>query len=383
MTDLTALAAKRGAVVRLLGDDRQLPAVDAGGALRLVAAEPGTPELTTLYRFRDPAEAVATLQLRTGDPDAVDWYHERDRIRGGSRQAMTQAAYDGWKADMLAGKVTLMAALAGTDVTALAARARADRVTAGQVEPEGTQLHDGNLAGRGDWIVTRRNDRRLSARGGRDWVKNGDAWTVERRHHDGALTVKSIAHGGRITLPADYVAANVQLLYATTSHRAQGSTVDTAHPLITENMTREALYVLASRARERTTLYVATHDQGVDSGDDDAHVNTARHDPHRYEAREILLNILANESAALSATEAIANRPRRRRLPGRPDSPVCPRRPPVRRYPWIRPGRRLGRHPALGAVTSRSSQRSTRDVPNRGRRRDRCPNRAACRRGSP
>jgi hypothetical protein len=70
-------------------------------------------------------------------------------------------------------------------------------------------------------------------------------------------------------------------------------------------MTREALYVLASRARERTTLYVATHDQDIDRDDDDAHVNTARHDPHRYEAREILLNILANESAALSATEAI------------------------------------------------------------------------------
>ena len=306
LDDLTAIAAKRGAVVRLLGDDRQLPAVDAGGALRLVAAEPSTPELTTLYRFRDPAEAAATLQLRAGDPDAVDWYHERDRIRGGSRQAMAQAAYDGWKADMLAGKVTLMAALAGTEVTALAARARADRVIAGQVEPEGTQLHDGNLAGRGDWIVTRCNDRRLATRGSRDWVKNGDAWTVERRDHDGALTVKNITHGGRITLPADYVAAHVQLLYATTSHRAQGSTVDTAHPLITENMTREALYVLASRARERTTLYVATHDEPVDSGDDDAHVNEARHDPHRYEAREILQNILANESAALSATEAIA-----------------------------------------------------------------------------
>jgi conjugative relaxase-like TrwC/TraI family protein len=101
---LTAHAAKRGAVVRLLGDDRQLPAVDAGGALRLVAAEPGDPELTTLYRFRDPAEAAATLQLRTGDPAAVDWYNERDRIRGGSRRAMTQAAYNGWKADMLAGK---------------------------------------------------------------------------------------------------------------------------------------------------------------------------------------------------------------------------------------------------------------------------------------
>jgi len=94
---------------------------------------------------------------------------------------MTQAAYDGWKADMLTGKVTLMAALNGTDVTALAARARADRVTAGQVEPDGTRLRDGNLAGRGDWIVTRRNDRRLTTRGGRDSVKNITLCATTRR----------------------------------------------------------------------------------------------------------------------------------------------------------------------------------------------------------
>jgi hypothetical protein len=304
LDQLTGYAASRGAVVRLLGDDRQLPAVDSGGALRLVAAEPGTPQLTTLYRFRDPDEAAATLRLRTGDPAAIDWYHDHDRIRAGSRQAMAQAAYDGWKADMLAGKVTLMAALSGTDVTALAARARADRVTASQVEPEGTLLSDGNLAGRGGWIVTRRNGRRLTVRGGRDWVKNGDAWTVEHRHDDGALTVKNITHNGRITLPASYVRDHVQLLYATTSHRTQGSTVDTAHPLVTATMTREALYVLASRARDRTTLYVATHDHP--DSDDDAQVNTAAHDPDQYEAREILFGILGNENAAPSATEAIA-----------------------------------------------------------------------------
>jgi AAA domain len=40
---LVSLAAARGAAVRLLGDDRQLPAVEGGGALRLVAAQPGTP----------------------------------------------------------------------------------------------------------------------------------------------------------------------------------------------------------------------------------------------------------------------------------------------------------------------------------------------------
>ena len=115
--------------------------------------------------------------------------------------------------------------------------------------------------------------------------------------------MRNTSHDGRVRLPADYVQAQVQLLYATTAHRAQGGTVDTAHPLITSGLTREMLYVLATRARERTTFYVATHDLPYD---EDARVDEARHDPRQYAAREILLNILATEGAPLSATETIA-----------------------------------------------------------------------------
>lgn len=135
-----------------------------------------------------------TLRIRIGDGTAIDWYSAQGRVQDGSREAMAQAACDGWKADMLAGKTALMAAATGTDVTALSARARADRGAAGQVEPGGTALHDGNLAGTGDWIVTRDNNRRLPVNGGRDWVRNGESWHVEHRHDDGSLTVRSTAH---------------------------------------------------------------------------------------------------------------------------------------------------------------------------------------------
>ncbi len=100
------------------------------------------------------------------------------------------------------------------------------------------RLWDGNLAGAGDWIVTRLNDRRLGVFSGRDWVKNGDAWQVERRYADGSLAVRHLGHGGRVRLPRAYVRDQVQLLYATTAHHAQGTTVDTANPLITAGMTR-------------------------------------------------------------------------------------------------------------------------------------------------
>ena len=216
---------------------------------------------------------------------------------------MAEAAYAGWRADMLAGKTTLMTAASGSDVAALSAQARAERVDAGQVETGGAPLRDGTLAGRGDWIVTRENNRRFAVHGGRDWVKNGDAWRVIKRDRDGSVRAEHLTHRGRVTLPADYVAAHVQLLYATTAHRAEGSTVDTAHALITPEMSRESFYVTASRARLRTVFYAATHD--LLSPDEDDRLDAVRTDPRSYAAREVLENVLAREGAELSATESI------------------------------------------------------------------------------
>jgi hypothetical protein len=75
-----------------------------------------------LYWFRDPDQATGILQLGAGDLTAIDWFASQNDIRSGSRNAMAQAAHNGWKADMLAGKVTLMAAADGADVTTLSAQ---------------------------------------------------------------------------------------------------------------------------------------------------------------------------------------------------------------------------------------------------------------------
>lgn len=302
---LLHLARASGASIRLLGDYRQLGAIDSGGALRLIAREAGAAELTTLYRFRNPAEADATLKIRLGDPSGLEFYARHQRIRSGSRDAMTEAAYQGWKTDMLAGKTSILPAASGIDTVRLSAQARADRVAAGQVHADGVRLHDGNLAGVGDWILTRENRRTLTVNRGRDFVKNGDGWQVLKQHRDGSLTVQHLEHLGRVRLPADYVATRVQLYYAVTVTRSQGTTVDTAHPLITAQMAREDLYVDLSRARHSTTLYVATHD--TLPVDEDQRLNRVANDPRSYAALEILHQILATEGAERSATETIAD----------------------------------------------------------------------------
>ncbi|NLT57211.1 MAG: AAA family ATPase, partial [Actinomycetales bacterium] len=300
-----ALARRAGATVRLLGDDRQLAAVESGGALRLLVDQAGAVELDVVHRFTNPDEAAATLQLRTGDHRALAFYADRGRVHGGSAQEMTDAAYAAWLTDVTAGKTSVLATTTTADVTRLAARARADRVASGHVEAGGVLLHDGNTAGVGDWIVTRANDRRLTSLDRGTWVRNGDAWRVIHRRDDGALTVEHLRDAARVVLPPGYVAAHVELLYATTAHRVQGATVDTAHALITPEAAREHLYVLATRARHATHLYVATH--AVLPVDEDERVDRRSWDPAGTDATVILQRILDREAAETSATGAITD----------------------------------------------------------------------------
>ncbi len=71
MDENTLVLVGRGGSVRLIGDDRQLAAVGAGGVLRDVQEVAGAAILTELMRFTDASEAAATLALRDGDAAAA------------------------------------------------------------------------------------------------------------------------------------------------------------------------------------------------------------------------------------------------------------------------------------------------------------------------
>ena len=259
MDRIAACVGEAGAKLLLVGDWAQLSAIDAGGAFGLLARDrgPGVPELGAARRFAHAWERDASTRLRVGDPSCLDDYDAHQRLSAGDHPAMVDAAYLAWAADERAGLRSLLIAGDRDTVRSLNERARAELVVAGAVEPDGTVLHDGLVAGVGDRIVTRRNDRRLGV--GDGWVKNGDTWTVVARHDDGGLAVRREAGGPAVVLPATYTAEHVELGYATTAFRAQGATVDTAHAVISgASMTREVLYVALTRARQSNRAYVCT-----------------------------------------------------------------------------------------------------------------------------
>ena len=141
-------------------------------------------------------------------------------------------------------------------------RARAHRLAGHQPTLE-IDLADGNRASVGDLIITRRNDRRLTA--GRDWVRNGDRWTITAITPDGGIRATHRRTGKSVTLPGRYVREAVELGYATTIHTAQGVTADTTHGLVDELMTREQLYTMVTRGRTANHLYLPV------GGDGDPH----------------------------------------------------------------------------------------------------------------
>lgn len=286
-TDLAAITRTvrdNGAFVRLVGDDRQLQAIGAGGALKMLTHEADVIRLDQLHRFTDDHEAAASLRLR--DQGDVEWYLAQGRVHGGTAQHTHQRMVQAWAEDLERGDRVLMMATTNSSVDALNLLAQQHRIDEGHVNVSSTiTLADGAEAGVGDWILTRRNDRRLATGTGRSFVKNGDRWTIQQIHSDGSIEVVD-DHDRTCTLPADYVRQWSSLGYAVTVHRAQGRTVDSAHLLLdTTAIGHDAVYVGLTRGCNSNQVWAIT----------DGHT-----------APDMLRHAAAKDTQATSARELIA-----------------------------------------------------------------------------
>jgi ATP-dependent exoDNAse (exonuclease V) alpha subunit len=150
----------RGAGVRLVGDDQQLAAIGAGGVLRDITHTHGALRLTELHRFSDPAEAAASLALREGKPEALDFYLDHGRVHVGDLATTTQDAFAAWVSDRAAGLDAIMLAPTRRLVAELNRQAR-DHCLGSHPAGREVRSADGNQASVGDVIISRANDRRI------------------------------------------------------------------------------------------------------------------------------------------------------------------------------------------------------------------------------
>jgi len=284
----------RGGSVRLIGDTQQLAAIGAGGVLRDIDTTHGALRLDELVRFADPAEAAASLALRDGDPSALGFYLDQQRIQVGDETSCTSNVFHAWATDRAAGLDALMLAPTRELVADLNQRAQAHLHGHHPAGPT-VSLADGNTAGVGDVIITRTNNRRLATTA-RDWVKNGDRWHITHVTPTGAVRAVHQRTGHPIMLPSDYVAQSVDLGYACTIHTAQGVTADTMHGVLTGTETRQQLYTMLTRGR------LANHAHLQVVGDGDPHTLIKPEAILPPTATDLLEAILARDEQPTSAT---------------------------------------------------------------------------------
>jgi ATP-dependent exoDNAse (exonuclease V) alpha subunit len=242
-----------GAKLVLTGDDRQLPEIQAGGAFRALADTLDAIELRDVRRQREPWERAALAELRDGDVGAwLGAYREHDRIRGGRDAESTRAqlAEDWWQTMREhPGADVVMVAHRRADVADLNARAR-DRLSRGGLLGD-EELH---VAGRsfaeGDRVIACRNDHRAG-------VANGTRGRVVDIDHERSSVVVELDRGERVELDRSYLGdCHLDYAYALTAHRAQGTTVDQAFVLGSDELYREWGYTALTRHREQAFFYV-------------------------------------------------------------------------------------------------------------------------------
>ena len=288
-------ARQAGARVIATGDTAQLGAVEAGGMFRLLAREVPAARLHEVRRFTAQWEREASVRLRDGDLAAVAAYDRHGRIRGADEEATYDHASSMWLADHLRGKDVLLLAGSNAEAAELSRRVQAKLHQMGTVGPPQTVLADGNHAGVGDLVRARLNTK-IDA-GGRH-LTNRDTLTVtafrgpdaevRRERPDGTWT-------GAFRVPRSYLADNAELVYAGNVHVAQGRTVDTAYLLVTDSLSRQALYVGMTRGRESNTAHVVTGKTAPPG-----------HQPcQQATAEAALIDVLQRDAEDLSAIEQI------------------------------------------------------------------------------
>jgi conjugative relaxase-like TrwC/TraI family protein len=267
---LLDLAGNAGAKVVLVGDDRQLAAIDAGGGFRALRLRLGASELVENRRQLQAWERVA-LELVRGElvEEAVAAYRDHDQlVAAETKFELTLALVsDWWQAQQDAAsdpaKEAVILAWQRGEVDRLNTICQQVMADHGRLSSERLHVGDRRL-GVGDRVVCGRNA--LAQLG----VANGTRGTVVALDiAQRTLTLRVDGEQARqVTLPAWYLDGQprwgwqpddtrrtVDLAYATSGHKAQGLTRWRALVRLTGREDTNWLYVQLSRAKQATTIY--------------------------------------------------------------------------------------------------------------------------------
>ena len=249
-------AAEAGAKVVLVGDIKQLQAIEAGAAFRSIHERHGGAEIGEVRRQREDWQRDATRDLATGRTgNALEAYRSHGMVH--EAQTREQARGDlieRWDRDRQAAPERSRIILTHTndEVRALNEAARERMRAAGDLGDEVrlTVERGERRFASGDRVMFLQNERGLG-------VKNGTLGTIEQVSAQSMTVQTDDGRSVRFDLK-DY--NRIDHGYAATIHKAQGMTVDRTHVLATPGMDAHGSYVALSRHRDGVDLHYGRDD---------------------------------------------------------------------------------------------------------------------------
>ena len=249
-------AAEAGAKVVLVGDIKQLQAIEAGAAFRSIHERHGGAEIGEVRRQREDWQRDATRDLATGRTGhALEAYRSHGMVH--EAQTREQARGDlieRWDRDrqLAPGRSRIILTHTNDEVRALNEAARERMRAASDLGDEVrlTVERGARSFARGDRVMFLQNERGLG-------VKNGTLGTIEHVSAQSMTVQTDDGRSVRFDL-RDY--NRIDHGYAATIHKAQGMTVDRAHVLATPGMDVHGSYVALSRHRDGVDLHYGGDD---------------------------------------------------------------------------------------------------------------------------
>jgi conjugative relaxase-like TrwC/TraI family protein len=246
----------------LVGDAKQLQPLTQGGAHKYLASVLGEKRLENVKRQDEVWAREAVRDMERGEVEAaMKAYVERGRVHvTETRDEAIGRLIGQWKKDGGIENPERVYLIASTnhEVKQINLAAQAQRIRAGLVDPEKKLYANGVFFHPGDRLQYKLNSRVLG-------VDNADLATVvavdpERQR----ITTRLDKDGREITVDLKrYSPEKIVLGYASTTHAAQGASIDHVHVLMGGGATDLHMgYVQLSRSKVSTHVFLNKHTAG-------------------------------------------------------------------------------------------------------------------------
>lgn len=254
---LMAYTEAAGARLRLVGDAKQLAAVEYGNAFVEVSKRTEVASLTEIMRQKTSWMKKASEKFSVHDIDGLRDYAEHGRVRLEDTTKDAQIALvSAWSEHCATQPEQSRIVLAHTNAARIELNdmMRAELQAQGQLQNEiSVTTKRGQLPmAIGEQVMFTRADKDLG-------VKNGTTGTIAKISAEGVITV-ALENGKTAQFNAQQDAekgTEIDYGYAVTVHKSQGMTVDKAFVLADAGMTKENLGVAMTRHRHDAELFAS------------------------------------------------------------------------------------------------------------------------------